>query len=92
MIQGHTHVPAFVPGVYYNTGSWISTLVAIEGQERHFEAFPFVLVYADRQGVRQEEYYTVRDAEPGKVAKITLETAVSIDALRKSFGYERSIP
>ena len=32
MVQGHTHMPAAVPGVYYNLGTWITTLVAPEGQ------------------------------------------------------------
>jgi UDP-2,3-diacylglucosamine pyrophosphatase LpxH len=92
MVQGHTHVPAFVPRVYYNTGSWIATLVALEGKEKHIEAFPFLLAYLDADGVRKEEYYTVRNAEPGQAATISLETKESIDTLRKSYGYERSIP
>jgi hypothetical protein len=50
MVQGHTHVPAAVPGVYYNTGSWIATLVAPEGKEKQIEAFPFLLVYAGPEG------------------------------------------
>ena len=92
MVQGHTHVPAFVPGVYYNTGSWISTLVALDGKERHIEAFPFLLVYLDRQGIRREEYYTLRRIGPNDVPIIALETADSINELRKEYGYDRPIP
>ncbi len=92
IVQGHTHVPAFVPGVYYNTGSWIPTLVALNGKEDHIEAFPFLLAFLNDDGTRQEEYYTVRDADRGQNAIIRLEDKDSIDALRKSYGYERSIP
>ncbi len=92
MAQGHTHVPAFVPGVYYNTGSWISTLVAEKGAERHLEIFPLLLVYLDRNGARHEEYYTVRLSGPQQTPIVRLETAESIDAIRKEYGYQRPIP
>src|SRR5437588_4933108 len=39
MVQGHTHVPAAVPGVYYNNGTWITNLLAPKGKEFHAEAF-----------------------------------------------------
>ncbi len=92
MVQGHTHVPAFVPNVYYNTGSWISTLVERDGQESHIEAFPFLLLLLDSNGKRQEEYYTVRDLERNKQATLKREDQDSVDELRKSLGYDRSIP
>ena len=31
VVQGHTHVPAAVPGIYYNTGTWITTLLPSGG-------------------------------------------------------------
>jgi hypothetical protein len=92
MVQGHTHVPAFVPDVYYNTGSWIATLVEMEGKERHIEVFPFLLVFAGDGGARTEEYYTVRDLDRGQTATLQLEDKGSIDALRRSLGYAKSIP
>ena len=92
MVQGHTHVPAFVPGVYYNTGSWIPTLIQRDGQEEHLEMFPFLLVYRDALGRRLEEYYTVQDAEPGRSTMIQLENEQSIEALRRTYGYKKSIP
>ncbi len=92
VVQGHTHVPAFVPNVYYNTGSWIPTLVEMKGQESHIEAFPFVLLTTDAEGKRIEEYFTVRDPGRGQQARIQSEDKDSIDALRRSYGYEKSIP
>ena len=87
MIQGHTHVPAAVPGVYYNLGTWISTLVAEKGKERQIEAFPFLLVYIDPDGKRVEEYFIVRNDTPGATPRATLQTAESVNALRHEFGY-----
>jgi UDP-2,3-diacylglucosamine pyrophosphatase LpxH len=92
IVQGHTHVPAFVPNVYYNTGSWIATLVEKEGNERHVEAFPFLLALLNDDGTRKEEYYTVRDLDRGQKATLKLEDKDSVDALRESLGYKNSIP
>ncbi len=88
MIQGHTHVPALDPGVYHNTGCWISTLVAPKGEERHVEKFPFVLVYLGQDGGRVEEYYTADQPTPDAVATAMLHTEESVNELRKEFGYQ----
>ena len=48
MVQGHTHVPAAVPGEYYNLGTWMSTLVGRRREEKQVEAFPFLLVFRAR--------------------------------------------
>jgi hypothetical protein len=88
MVQGHTHVPAAVPGVYYNTGSWIPTLVAKDGEEAQIESFPFLLVYAGPRGERVEEYFTVSEESPGGRARVAPHTAQSVNELRRSYGYE----
>jgi UDP-2,3-diacylglucosamine pyrophosphatase LpxH len=88
MVQGHTHVPAAVPGVYYNTGTWITTLVAPGGEEAQIESFPFLLVTAGPDGGRVEEYFTVSEESPGGSARATLHTADSVNALRRRYGYE----
>jgi hypothetical protein len=88
MVQGHTHVPAAVSGVYYNTGTWISTLVAPGGKEAEVSAFPFLLVYLDRDGRRVEEYYTVGEGVGRAQAEATLRSPEDVNELRKSFGYE----
>jgi UDP-2,3-diacylglucosamine pyrophosphatase LpxH len=87
IVHGHTHVPALQPGVYANTGSWITSLVARKGKESHIEAFPFLLVYLDRAGNRVEEYFTVRPDESGFAGQATLETAASVGELRAVYGY-----
>jgi hypothetical protein len=89
MVQGHTHVPAAEPGVYYNLGTWITTLVALKGKETLVEAFPFLLVYLDAAGRRVEEYYVVGRSEPGTVPRATLQSAESVNALRKAMGYKK---
>ncbi len=89
MAQGHTHVPAFAAGVYYNTGTWITTLVAPGGEEKQVEAFPFLLVYRDRAGRRAEEYYTADQPEEGDGPPTAeLHTRDSVDELRREYGYE----
>ncbi len=88
MVQGHTHVPAFDAGVYYNTGSWIATLVAPKGEERHLEFFPFLLVYLDRDGRRVEEYYTTGQEKPADPPLTTLHTRQSVEELRRAYGYK----
>ncbi len=88
MVQGHTHVPAAVPGVYYNTGSWITTLVAPGGEEGQVESFPFLLVSAAADGRRVEEYFTVSEESPGGKARAHLHTAESVNRLRAKYGYE----
>jgi len=88
MIQGHTHVPALVPGVYHNTGTWISTLAAPGGKERLIDAFPFVLVYLDRGGERVEEYYLATRPAPGAEPRVALQSPESVNELRRSFGYK----
>jgi hypothetical protein len=88
MVQGHTHVPAAVPGVYYNTGTWISSLVAPDGEEKQIEAFPFLLVYLARDGSRVEEYYIGCDATPERPAYARLQTPESVNEFRKEFGYK----
>ena len=87
MVQGHTHVPAMDPGVYYNLGTWISTLVAPGGKEKQIEAFPFLLVYVTPGGRRVEEYYVVFQDKPGASPRAVLQTAESVNALRETFGY-----
>lgn len=89
MVQGHTHVPAAIPGVYYNTGSWISTLIAPKGKETHLDVFPFLLVYQDAAGQRVEEYYTTTSNRGGPRAKARLETPASVEELRQVFGYKK---
>lgn len=88
MTQGHTHVPAFAAGEYYNTGTWITTLVAPAGEEKQVEAFPFLLVYRDRSGGRAEEYYTADQPEGGGPPTARLHTRESVDELRREYGYE----
>ena len=60
--------------VYYNLGTWISTLVAPEGKEKQIEAFPFLLVYIGRDGRRVEEYYIVYRDPPGAAPRAVLQT------------------
>ncbi len=88
MAQGHTHVPAFEAGVYYNTGTWIPTLVAPGGEERHIEKFPFLLVYRSRDGRRVEEYYTAEQESPAETPTAVLHTEDSVNELRAEYGYE----
>jgi Calcineurin-like phosphoesterase len=88
MTQGHTHVPAFAAGEYYNTGTWITTLVAPGGEEKQVEAFPFLLVYRDRSGGRAEEYYTADQPEDGGPPAARLHTRESVNELRTEYGYE----
>jgi hypothetical protein len=87
MVQGHTHVPAALPGVYYNLGSWITTLVVEKGKETQIEAFPCLLVYVDPAGRRVEEYFVIRQDAPGVNPKAFLQTPESVNALREEFGY-----
>lgn len=92
MVQGHTHVPAAVPGVYYNLGSWISTLLTLKGKESQIEAFPFLLVYLDPAGPRVEEYYVIHRDGPDSPAFAVLQSPDSVNELRKAFGYQNSMP
>jgi UDP-2,3-diacylglucosamine pyrophosphatase LpxH len=87
MVQGHTHVPAAVPGTYYNLGSWISTLVEIQGQETQIEAFPCLFVYVDPDGRRVEEYFVIGQDVPGANPQAVLQTPESVNALRATYGY-----
>jgi hypothetical protein len=87
MVQGHTHVPAAVPGIYYNLGTWITSLIAPKGKEAQVEVFPFLLVYLDPDGRRVEEYFIVRRNEAGGDPRAFLQTPASVDELRKEFGY-----
>jgi UDP-2,3-diacylglucosamine pyrophosphatase LpxH len=87
MVQGHTHVPAAVPGTYYNTGTWITTLVTLDKEERTIDAFPFLLAYAGPDGRRVEEYYIARTA-PGEPPRVRLQTQESVNACRREFGYD----
>jgi UDP-2,3-diacylglucosamine pyrophosphatase LpxH len=87
MVQGHTHVPAAVPGVYYNLGSWITTLLEVKGKETQLEAFPCLLVYVDSAGRRVEEYFVVRQEAPGVNPQAFLQSLDSVNALRAEFGY-----
>jgi UDP-2,3-diacylglucosamine pyrophosphatase LpxH len=89
MVQGHTHVPAYVPGVYINTGCWISTLVAPDDKERHVESFPFVLVYQGADGRRVEEYYTADQPTADAIPTATLHTEESVNELRQEYGYQK---
>lgn len=91
MVQGHTHIPAAVPETYYNLGSWITTLVAPEGEEAHVEAFPFLLVYQDTRGRRVEEYYLTGGSVPGDGARAALQTVDSVRALRQVYGYPADV-
>jgi UDP-2,3-diacylglucosamine pyrophosphatase LpxH len=92
MVQGHTHVPAMVPGVYYNLGTWISTLVAPHGKETQIEVFPFLLVYIDPDGRRAEEYYVVHRDIPGATPQVVLQSPELVNRLRQTLGYTNSIP
>ncbi len=87
MVQGHTHVPAALPGVYYNLGTWMTTLVAPKGKEALVEAYPFLLVYAGAAGRRVEEYYFVRRDAPGAAARAVLQTPDTVNEQRREFGY-----
>jgi UDP-2,3-diacylglucosamine pyrophosphatase LpxH len=87
MVQGHTHVPAAVPGTYYNLGSWIPTLVATQGKETQIETFPCLFVYVDPDGRRAEEYFVIRQDLPGADPHAILQTPDSVNALRATFGY-----
>jgi hypothetical protein len=87
MVQGHTHVPAFEAGAYYNLGAWIASLVAPAGEERQVEAFPFLLVYRGGAGRRVEEYYTAGQQDLKQPASATLHTEDSVNALRGEYGY-----
>ena len=87
MVQGHTHVPAALPDVYYNLGTWTTTLVAPAGKEAQVEVFPFLLVYADPQGRRVEEYYFVCRDAAGATPRAVLQTPASVNLVRREFGY-----
>jgi UDP-2,3-diacylglucosamine pyrophosphatase LpxH len=87
MVQGHTHVPAAVPGAYYNTGTWITTLVTLDDEERTVDAFPFLLVYAGPDGRRVEEYYIAEEA-PGRRPRVRLQGPESVNECRRAFGYD----
>jgi hypothetical protein len=87
MVQGHTHVPAMDPDVYYNLGTWISTLVAPKNEEKVIDAFPFLLVYLTADGQRREEYYIVFRDSPESAPRAVLQTEESVNALRETFGY-----
>lgn len=91
MVQGHTHVPAAVPGVYYNLGTWITTLVAPRGKEAQVEVFPFLLVYVDPDGRRVEEYYIARCDTPGATPRAVLQSPDSVNELRRFLGYKKTI-
>lgn len=91
MVQGHTHVPAAVPGTYYNLGTWTGTLVGRGRRgEAQVEAFPFLLVYPGPGGERVEEYFVVRGPEGGAVPSAVLYSPEMVDELRAEFGYEKS--
>ncbi len=79
-------MPAYVPGVYANTSSWITTLVASKGEERCLEVFPFLLVYRDRTSQRVEEYFTARPTDQGEGTHAVLETPDSVTPLRTLYG------
>jgi hypothetical protein len=87
VVQGHTHVPAAVPGTYYNTDTWITTLVTLGDEERTVDAFPFLLVYAGPDGRRVEEYYIAEEA-PGERPRVRLQTPESVNECRRAFGYD----
>jgi UDP-2,3-diacylglucosamine pyrophosphatase LpxH len=88
MVQGHTHVPAAVPGVYYNLGTWMTTLVAIKRREVLVEAFPFVLVSCGADSRRVEEYFLVRREAPDAPPKAVLQSPEMVDEFRRSIGYK----
>ncbi len=87
MVQGHTHVPAAVPGTYYNTGTWITTLVTLDKEEHTINAFPFLLAYPGPDGRRVEEYYVARAAADER-PQVRLQTPESVNDLRREFGYD----
>ena len=87
MVQGHTHVPAAVPRVYYNLGTWIASLVAPHGKEAVVETFPFLLTYADPAGQRVEEYFVARRDSASAAPGVSLQTQDSVNDLRHLFGY-----
>jgi hypothetical protein len=88
MVQGHTHVPAAVPGEYFNLGTWMSTLVGKRRQEKQIEAFPFLVVY-EVAGKRVEEFFVVRRADEKSPPRATLYSPDMVTELRKEFGYKR---
>jgi UDP-2,3-diacylglucosamine pyrophosphatase LpxH len=91
MVQGHTHVPAAVPGAYYNLGTWISTLVGRgRRKEEQIEAFPFLLTYPGAGGERVEEYFVARRPAEGGPPTAVLHSAEMVDELRAEFGYDKS--
>jgi hypothetical protein len=93
MVQGHTHVPAAVPGAYYNNGTWITNLLAPKGKEFHAEAFPFLLVYLDHEAQRVEEYYFASNGgAPGSSPTVALQTPEAVNHFREECGYETIAP
>jgi hypothetical protein len=92
MIQGHTHVPVAIPGIYYNLGTWITTLVVKKGQESQADAFPFLIVYTDAKGERLEEYYVVQRDQAGVTPRAVLQSHESVNELREVFGYKKMKP
>jgi hypothetical protein len=88
MVQGHTHVPAAVPDVYYNLGTWTSTLVGRRREEKQVEAFPLLLVYPGPDGRRVEEFFVVRRADEQSPARAILCSPEMVTELRAECGYK----
>jgi hypothetical protein len=89
MIQCHTHVPAAVPGVYYNNGTWITNLLVPKRKEFYVEAFPFLLAYLGRDGQRVDEYYFANNCGgPGEGPTVSLQKPESVNRFREKCGYD----
>jgi hypothetical protein len=87
MVQGHTHVPAAVPDVYYNLGTWISTLVGHRRRETQIEAFPMLIAYPGPDGRRAEELFVIRRQDEHAPPQAILSSPDMVTELRSEVGY-----
>jgi hypothetical protein len=63
----------------------------MKGKESQVEAFPFLLVYLDPEDQRVEEYYIIHRDAPNSPAFAVLQSAESVNDLRKAFGYLNTV-
>jgi hypothetical protein len=88
--QGHTHVPVMDPNKFYNTGTWIDTVLFRQGagvgvQETILRVFPFLIVFRDTAGKRSEHFFTVNVPDSGQ-AIIARRSRAMINRLRTALG------